>query len=63
MAINPCASIPVTASTQSIINLSASPIVNWINVPIRFNTQEDKTPRRLGGKEYSMKEINKLRYS
>ena len=51
---------PCTTNTAS-LNFPASPVIpSWmLGNPIKI---DDKIPKRLGGKDYSMKDINKLRY-
>lgn len=45
------------------INLSNSPTIDLRYVPIKIcGIEDDKIPKRLGGKDMSMKDINKLRY-
>jgi len=48
-------------TTNTAVNFPASPTIDPSMIGWKIEV-DDKIPKRLGGKDYSMKDINKLRY-
>lgn len=53
------ANIPASPSTTGTVTLPVTGSISFQYIPIRIINE---TPKRLGGKDMTMKDINRLRY-